>query len=52
MRIQKRLELTQKIATIALNEALRGWQPPVQGHYIAHSASRLKFINGHNARMV
>ncbi|MBW4422646.1 MAG: hypothetical protein KME13_26120 [Myxacorys californica WJT36-NPBG1] len=31
MRIQKRLELTQKIGTIALNEALRGWQPPVQG---------------------
>lgn len=31
MQIQKRLELTQKIATIALNEALRGWQPPVQG---------------------
>ena len=31
MQIQKRLELTQKITTIALNEALRGWQPPVQG---------------------
>lgn len=31
MGIQKRLALSQKIATIALNEALRGWQPPVQG---------------------
>lgn len=30
MQMQKRLELIQKIATIALNEALRGWKPPVQ----------------------
>lgn len=31
MTIQKRLELSQKIMTIALNEALRGWHPPVEG---------------------
>ncbi|MBD2065973.1 hypothetical protein H6F93_00195 [Leptolyngbya sp. FACHB-671] len=31
MNLQERISLKQKITEIALNEAIRGWQPPVSG---------------------